>query len=208
MTITLRAHELVAHPVASPLNCELSEGLNLILGQREQGQTALAMTLAGRRRPVSGSIALDGNPRTRNLFRCAALAGAREIDSLERLVTVRTVVREQVAWAQPWYRIAPRDITASSLVRPWLEPLGLELDQTELVGDLPPAQRLRLRVLLGLIARPKAAFLVVDDIDQLRSLDLVEDFLRDLQKVSRSLPVMAFGVNSHYAHLADHVVEV
>ena len=84
-------------------------GLTLIHTGREQASTTLSMTLAGRMRPRRGRIMItapDGRAYRddRRRFQHIALAGVPEIDSLERLVTVRAVIREQAAWHQPWWK--------------------------------------------------------------------------------------------------------
>lgn len=73
-------------------------GLTLCHVSREASATVLALTLAGRMRQKQGDILLEGVASTaRQRYRTAALAGVTAIDSLERLVSARTVVREQLA---------------------------------------------------------------------------------------------------------------
>ena len=78
----------------------------------------------------------------------------------------------------------------------WLEPLQLEdLDMMAHVGDIGPTDRFRLRVLLALISRPNAKLLVVDDVDQVRKMDIRRKLLDDLRGVAVHLPVMVNTVN-------------
>ena len=82
------------------------------------------------------------------------------------------------------------------LVEPWLEPLRLEdLDVDKPVGKIGVMDRFRLRIMLGLVARPNAELLVVDDIDQLKKMSLRHEILLDLQEVARRVPVIATTVN-------------
>ena len=169
----LRVNDLIVRPEDPQLTFECAAGLTLLVCARESGASTLSMTLAGRFTPASGDIDISGARTTRERFRAVALAGVTLIDSLERSVTVREVIREQVAWAQPWYKRVPKDILTHPLVEPWLEPMDLsELDPSLSVAELDTLTRLRLRVLLALTSRPNASLLVVDDPDQLRNIEL------------------------------------
>lgn len=189
---------------------ELREGFNLLHNSRENQSTALALTLAGRHRSVSGSITLTGSPAsTRRRYKEVALGGATEVDALERLVPVRAVLREQVAWSShPWSRV-PRQVLQHRFVAPWLEPLGLaDLDVAIPVGELSTLDRYALRILLGLVGRPKASLLVADDVDQLKSTDLRAEMLDRFDAVSRLLPVVVFTVNLLPADPVDAVIDL
>lgn len=217
----LAADDLVLARGVEPVNFQVGPGLTILCNHRENYTTALAMTLAGRRRSVSGDVLLaaprkgrkghkgggaavavsDGpghlaSASVRQRFSRVALAGVLEIDSLERQVPVREAIREQVAWVLPWYRLVPRDIMKHPAVTEWSELLGLtELDASEPAGALEVVPRFLVRVLLALITRPHADLLIVDDLDQLRDMSLRARALEVLTRVSSKLPVLVQTVN-------------
>ena len=200
MTAILSAQDLVVRRGDAPETFDIGRGLTLLNTSRESDSTLLSLTLAGRHRPHSGTILLDDEPSShRERFKQIALAGVQEIDSLDRLVRVRDVVREQIAWSQGFFRRTPHTseaIKSHKHVERWLEPLQLEeIDLTEQVGEISPLDRFRLRVLLALISRPEATMLIVDDIDQVRDMDLRRELLDDLRGVAVHLPVMVNTVN-------------
>ncbi|MEJ4099993.1 hypothetical protein V5S96_06450 [Corynebacterium mastitidis] len=187
-------------------------GLTLLRNSRENFHTALSLTLAGRRRPTSGSVSLEHRGVTvhkhADLFRLVALAGATEVDSLDRIVPVRAVLREQVNWASPWWKRVGGNLLEHDLVRPWLQPLGLDVDTSAQVGELDPHDRFRLRVLLALVARKDAAVLIVDDVDQVRDMALRDEILVELRELSLSLPVIASTVNPDTSGIAHRVIDL
>ncbi len=188
---------------------DIYPGCNLLHVSRESSATVLALTLAGRMRARSGGITGLGHKQA---FRQVALAGATEIDSLERLVPAWTVVREQLAWSQPWYRLTPRDVDRVDSVQDAFAAVGLDYTNAQLkevaVGKMPVLDRLRLRVALALIARPAARLVVVDDIDQLRSNRLRGQFLESLSQLSQTLPVVAVSANGAQDGQVDHIVRI
>lgn len=204
-----RVNDLIVRPEDPQLTFECAAGLTLLVCARESGASTLSMTLAGRFTPASGDIDISGARTTRERFRAVALAGVTLIDSLERSVTVREVIREQVAWAQPWYKRVPKDILTHPLVEPWLEPMDLsELDPSLSVAELDTLTRLRLRVLLALTSRPNASLLVVDDPDQLRNIELRGALLESLRGVAQTLPVVVASVNPDIGDHAEHVIDL
>lgn len=189
-------------------------GLTLIHTGREQASTTLSMTLAGRMRPRRGRITItapDGRAYRddRRRFQHIALAGVPEIDSLERLVTVWAVIREQAAWHQPWWKPTPRSIDNIPSYTQAAELLGFTMtndDATTLVGELDTLSRLVLRILLAIMARPDADLLIVDDIDQLRSMELRNKLLVKLRDYSQLKPVIATSVNPDFTYLCHNHV--
>lgn len=206
----------------------LVEGLNLLHVSREASATVLGLTLAGRMKKKGGEVrwtpALAGQHGegsahaagaelpSRTLFSDIAYAGTREIDGLERLVPVRAVVREQLAWTSPWYRLTPRKIMSDERVQDAFNALEIDLDEETCretkVGDLDVLTRLKLRVALALIARPEAVALVIDDVDQLRSWRLREDFLTTVRRLADRLPVVCISANADTSGLADYEVRI
>lgn len=189
MTTVLSARDLVVNKGDTPVSLEVEDGLTIVQLRREAGGSTLAMALAGRYRYHSGDIDGPGFKRT-------ALAGVVLIDSLERQVSVRETIREQVAWTQPFFGFTRKDILNHKVVTPWLEPLGLEdLDPSTAVGDLDVLTRFKLRVLLALVSRPDAELLIVDDIDQLKDMALRDAMMDVLADVAKHVPVLVTTVN-------------
>ena len=200
MTPILSTQDLVLRKGDTPENFDIGRGLTLLNTRRESDSTLLSLALAGRFNLHSGTILLDGEEtRTRQRFKQIALAGVTEIDGLDRLVRIRDVVREQIAWSQSFFARTPHTseaIKSHDNVEKWLEPLQLEdIDMTAHVGDIGPTDRFRLRVLLALISRPDAKMLIVDDVDQVRKMDIRRKLLDDLRGVAVHLPVMVNTVN-------------
>ena len=205
----LSVRDLVLRKGDSPVSFDVGEGLTLLLSEREAGTTSLCMALAGRFRPHSGEVSANGKTQARSRFKQVALAGTTLLDTLERQVATREVLREQVAWAQPFFSFVPKDIVHHKKVEPWLEPLGLTgLDASTDVGDLSVADRYRLRVMLALIARPDAPVVIVDDIDQLRAADLRDEILADLKRLSQRIAVLVTTVNEDPKNYADTIIDL
>ena len=200
MTPILSTEDLVLRKGDTPENFDIGRGLTLLNTRRESDSTLLSLALAGRFNPHSGTILLDGEETsTRQRFKQVALAGVTEIDGLDRLVRIRDVVREQIAGSQSFFARTPHTseaIKSHDNVEKWLAPLQLEdIDMTARVGDIGPTDRFRLRVLLALISRPDAKMLIVDDVDQVRKMDIRRKLLDDLRGVAVHLPVMVNTVN-------------
>lgn len=180
-------------------------GLTLLTTARESSSSSYAMVLSGRMRPRTGQIHLNGETaKPKELAKNIALAGVMEIDSLERLVTVRSVVREQIAWASPWYKRVPRDISEHPRWEGAAKHLELDVEPGALIGDLTVSERFRLRIALALVARPEAKILIVDDPDQVRSMTLRAEILGALNNVARELPVIVVSTNPDFDGLAEH----
>lgn len=200
MTPILSTQDLVLRKGDTPENFDIGRGLTLLNTRRESDSTLLSLALAGRFNPRSGTILLDGEKvSTRKRFKQVALAGVTEIDGLDRLVRIRDVVREQIAWSQGVFAITPHKaeaIKSHKNVEKWLEPLQLEdVDMAAQVGDIGPTNRFRLRILLALISRPDAKLLIVDDVDQVRKMGIRAKLLDDLCGVAVHLPVLVNTVN-------------
>ena len=206
----ISARDLVVRRGDAPLSFDVYEGLTLLIAERESGASTRNMALAGRFRPKGGEVLLDGEPTSpRQRFKRVALAGVELIDSLERQVDVREFIREQVAWSQMFFIPVRRDILNHPKVEPWLEPLGLtHLEPSLDVGKLNVEDRFRLRVMLALIARPDADLVIVDDLDQIRSLKLRNEVIEDLATLSRQVPVLATTVNDPEEGHADHIIDL
>ncbi|MEX3514055.1 MULTISPECIES: hypothetical protein [unclassified Corynebacterium] len=221
-------HNLVLSTGFAVPDFHLVEGLNLLHVSREASATVLGLTLAGRMKKKGGEVRWtpsqagqyeDGGAHAagveipaRKLFSDIAYAGTPEIDGLERLVPVRAVVREQLAWTSPWYRLTPRKIMSNERVQDAFSALEIDLDEEACrktkVGELDVLTRLKLRVALALISRPEAVALVIDDVDQLRSWRLREDFLATVRRLADRLPVVCISANADTSGFADHEVRI
>lgn len=175
----------------------IGSGLHQILTGRESHATTLALTLSGRMKPRTGYVAMGEENTPRGIAKQVALAGATELDGLERLVKLGQVIREQYAWGNPWWRRVPaaEDIMATEVWTAWAEPLGLMLDPKHRIGDLDVVDRLLLRVVLAGIARPDARLLLVDDIDQIRDIEARHEALLALARLSEKIPTVVMSVN-------------
>lgn len=207
----LQTRDLVLEKGNIPENFQAGKGLTLLNTRRESSSTLLSLALAGRHRQHAGEIEIAGRTSVRDRFKITALAGVPEIERIDRLVPAREVVREQVAWASPFFSITPRkqeNLKQHDLVAPWLAPLELEeLDLDQKVGELHVLDRFRIRVLLALISRPEAELLIVDDIDQIKQMELRQILLEELREVARDVPVLVNTVNDLSDFEADAVIE-
>jgi energy-coupling factor transporter ATP-binding protein EcfA2 len=153
-------------PVYGPVDLEIPHGgVTVLLGPAGSGRTALLMTLAGRMKPLRGSLDVLGCTRAPAIFGQCALAGIEDVDGVYESVTVRDVLTEQLRWDAAWYRLVRRaggdDLAricgAVFGPRP-LPELGAYVDQlTELDAML-------LRIALANTASPPV--LVVGSLDQ------------------------------------------
>lgn len=210
----LRTHDLELSTGSRKPDLTIGEGLTLIHAERESSATVFAMTLAGRMKPKKGSVALGEDEQTKpsHLHRDVALAGVSQLDELERLVPLRVVIREQAAWAQPWYKFVPYDVTKIDSFRRACDLLGLEVTKEmakkQTVGGMNPKNRLLLRIALALVARPNASLLIVDDIDQVRSMKLRGEVLEHLARVSEEIPVIAFSANPDVIDECNEIIHL
>ena len=76
------------------------------------------------------------------------------------------------------------------------------------MGTLNVEDRFRLRVMLALIARPDADLVIVDDLDQIRSVKLRNEVIEDLATLSQQIPVLATTVNDYEEGPVDHIIDL
>lgn len=152
-----------------PLYLDFSPGvINVVQGPAGSGRTSLLLTLAGRFRPISGSLDVLGRRAPAAIREVAAIAGFDGIDELDDNVIVRDVITEQIAWEKPWYKFVRRADPSQleRMCRPVfgslpLPPLHAHLD------ELTELDRLLLKISLVWTSGP--AVLLVDDIEQVRA---------------------------------------
>ncbi|MCF4006543.1 hypothetical protein L1O03_05040 [Corynebacterium uropygiale] len=140
----------------------------------------------------------------RERARYCALAGVSELDGLERLVPVRTVVREQLAWATSWWKHTPRPEDSDYPALAQLLDLDITLDDT--VDDLRARDRFLLRIVLALLSRPDASLLIVDDIDQVKSMTVRDEVFFRLKNLSQRIPVIVNSSNPDTTGTVDRAL--
>lgn len=223
VTTVLETRDLILASGATKPNIVIEPGLTLIHMDRESSATVFAMTLAGRMKPRSGEVSLICEPEDEDsdpvihttqsaLHQLVALAGVIQVDQLERAVPLQSVIREQIIWASPWYRRVPRDVTQIETFRNFAAVVGLDTERIDLkhttVGDLDPGDRFRLRVVLALLARPEARLLVIDDIDQVRSLRIRDELLENFHQLANYIPVVVTSANPDTKEISDQVISM
>lgn len=207
----LRVQELVVATGQRVPDFELDTTLNLLWIGREASATTTMLTLAGRMKPAQGSVELRTQrgailDSPRELGKHIALAGAPTIDGLDRNVRLRTYIREVSAWSQPWYKLTPRH---SSKIDEWqkiAELFEFDVPEKAFVGELNPTHRFIFRIALALLARPHAELVVIDDLDQVRSLDIRAELIEHLRILAQSTPVIAASTNPDIDNQFDRVI--
>lgn len=123
------------------------------------------MTLAGRMKPMGGTLEVLGKTNVRTIFRDSVLAGIEELDAVDEAVTVRDLLTEKLRWDAPWYRLVRRadDADLNRVCAPVFG--GLPLPELHsYVDELSELDALLLRVALAnTTAQP---LLVVGALDQ------------------------------------------
>ena len=178
-----------------PLDISLEEGgLHVLQGPSGSGRTSLLLTLAGRFKPVAGELEVLGASEPHQIRAISTIAGFRDIDVLDHAVRVRDVLNEQIAWDTQWFRRAPK-VDAQSyerLCQPVFGPHPLPaLDSY--IGDLPELDRMLMRIALAAFFAPE--LLIVDDVEQVRSLPEQTQLIDRLIELGRSTTVVASAIN-------------
>lgn len=191
----------------------LDTPLNLIHTGREASATTTMLTIAGRMKPKAGEILLTARngevlstPRQRGAN--IALAGVPSIDGLDRNVPARTYIREVSAWSNPWYRRTPRKVADIEQWQRLQDVFNLDIDTDQHVGKLNATHRFILRVALSLLARPNPELVVIDDIDQVRSLEIRGELIAHLRDLSEHVPVLVASTNGDSEQLFDRVISL
>lgn len=192
-------------------NFSLDTRLNLFQTGRESSATTTMLTFAGRMKPKAGTITLRSDSgeeyvTPRAIGAHVALAGVSSIDGLDRGVKAKTFVREVAAWSSPWYRNTPHDVTKISEWNRITDLIDLPFDLDSTVGSLSPSRRFIFRVALALLARPEPALLVVDDIDQVRSLSIRNELIVELRDLSEHVPIIVASTNPDTDHQFDRII--
>ncbi|GBE68305.1 hypothetical protein MFM001_47670 [Mycobacterium sp. MFM001] len=182
-------------PVYGPIDLDIDAGGVTVLScPPGSGRTALLMTLAGRMKPVAGTMTVLGRTRAADIFGIAAIAGIDELDNIAESVTVRDLITEQRRWDANWYRLVRRadedDLTA--ICAPVFGELPLP-PLTEYVEELSQLDGLLLRIALANTRRPPV--LVVGGVDEVISDSDREALLRRLVELGTRQTVVTASVN-------------
>ncbi|WP_442793553.1 ABC transporter ATP-binding protein [Pseudarthrobacter sp. SL88] len=146
-------------PLLPPTALAVERGqLLLVAGDRQDQRTALALALSGRMKSTGGSVAWDGQQRTRQLRLASALVDSPGVNEPEEHLSVRDLVTEDLA-------LVPRRYRGALLSGPWLKVNRFEDIAGLWTEQLDPARRLELLTALAL-ANPHTDLLVVDSPDR------------------------------------------
>jgi ABC-type multidrug transport system ATPase subunit len=127
-----------------------------VIGASGAGKTTLLETLAGLRRPSSGTVCLDGRDldRHRDVFR-AMVGYVPQDDIIHRELPVRETLRHAARLRLPHLGRAELD----GVVDRTIDTLGLRERASTVVGQLSGGQRKRVSIAVELLTRPRAFFL-------------------------------------------------
>ncbi|MBK9159366.1 MAG: ATP-binding cassette domain-containing protein [Micropruina sp.] len=186
-------------PVFGPLDLDVPHGwVVAIVGPQGSGRTSLLLTLSGRMRPSSGSLAVldtDARKNPRRVQRHCAVAGFSAIDTLDEGLRVSEVIRERADIVVPLWRrpLHATDPAFETLVTDVFGDDPLEL--TAPIASLSALDHARLRVLLALIGDPE--LVAVDDVDTVRDPAEQRKLWQALQRVcARGLTVVAAATSA------------
>lgn len=177
--------------------------LTVVRADSGGGRTSLLLTLAGRMRPTSGTLAVDGHELPRNARKVrgiAALALCEGVNDLDERLRVAEHLRERLLMR---FLPAPRSITG-----PALAAAGLDgLDTQRLVGDLSMAETRRLGVALALLDEPR--LVLVDNADTGLGPEQQRAFFKRLRTVADTGPtIIAACADAEAARGLADVVEI
>lgn len=123
------------HDLVPPTNLRLGGGdVTVVVGAPGAPLTALALAVAGRLRPSSGTVRLDGDAAAARLQRSVALVDVPEVSAPENGVPLRTVVAEELAFAG--------QRTSRRRASEWLDVRGWSAWASRRVEEVPAAVRL------------------------------------------------------------------
>ncbi|MBJ7341838.1 ATP-binding cassette domain-containing protein [Mycolicibacterium sp.] len=182
-------------PVYGPIDLEIPRGgLTVLLATPGSGITALLMTLAGRMKPMGGTLDVLGDTSARTIFGRSALAAIEELDAVSEAVTVRDVLTEQMRWDAAWYRLVKRadDDVLARVCGPVFGPLPLPR-LTAYVDQLTELDAVLLRIALANTAAPP--LLVVGSIDQVDEDGSRAELVRRLVALGETQTVVTASAN-------------
>lgn len=187
-------------PVYGPLDLAIpAGGVSVLVCAAGTGRTALLMTIAGRMKPIAGSISVFGATRAKDIFGRAGLAGIDGLDTVSESVTVRDLITEQLRWDASWYRFV-RLAGERELVAVCGDVFGdLPLPPLmEYFSQLSELDQLLLRIALANTRRPK--LLVVGDLDFVTSDANRDALIERLIDLGHSQTIVTTTVNGVTGH--------
>lgn len=145
-------------PLLRPTSLALRSGqVQLAVGPAGAGHTALALAAAGRMKPSTGRVLLDGSPAPDVLRRTVAIVDAPGVTEPDGALPLAIVIGEELAMAR---RRAGRAAVAA-----WLDERGALPHARTRYEDVPAPLRLRLTTELA-AARPGVRALVLTSPDR------------------------------------------
>lgn len=151
-------------PLYSGIDLDLPPGFHAIRMPGGPSQHTLLLTLAGRLKPSHGTVTVKGAHTPNGIRRHCAIAAFADIDDLEEMVTVRTVLTEQRRWVAPWFTWVPNQNSAPEFDTVFGEIPPPAPDR--FIIELSDLELFLLRISLALMSdRP---ILVVGDLEQVR----------------------------------------
>lgn len=185
-------------PVYGPLSFSTpARGLIFLRGRGGSGSTALALTLAGRMKPSSGTLEVLGQHKPAAIRQRVAIAGVEQIDTLDRDLRIRSILSEHRNWGRSWWKIPARadqdyyeHLCGQVFGERQLPPI------THYISQLSALERILFRICLALHpSRQHAEMLIMDDLDQLREQEQRLELLHILGAIATDIPVLVTTVN-------------
>lgn len=151
-------------PLYSDVDLELKPGFHAIQMPGGPAQHTLLLTLAGRLKPTKGTVTVNGATGPRAIRKHCAIAAFEDIDDLEDMVTVQTVLTEQRRWVSPFPAWVPVQSDVPEMAAVFGDvPL---LSPKTFIIQLSDLELFLLRITLALMSdRP---VLIVGDLEQVR----------------------------------------
>ncbi|CAM5282863.1 hypothetical protein MAUB1S_04696 [Mycolicibacterium aubagnense] len=189
-------------PLFSDVDLELKPGFHAIQMPGGPAQHTLMLTLAGRLKPTTGTVTVNGATGPRGIRQHCAIAAFADIDELEEMVTVQTVLTEQRRWVSPFPAWVPvqsdtPEMTAVFGDIPLLSPKTFIIELSDLELFL-------LRITLALMSdRP---VLMVGDLEQVRDNERRDLAVQRLGALAEHRTVVVGVTNPLGDDAPDHVL--
>lgn len=190
--------------VYGPVDLDIDRcGVTVLVCAPGLAGVTLALTLAGRMRPTSGQVTVNGRTRAPDIFGQVAVAGFEDIDEIAGDVTVGDALTEQMRWNAPWYRVIRR-AGADDMARV-CGPVFGDLPLPGLscrIDELSELDSLLLRIALANTARPP--LLVVGALEQVTDNTQRDLLVERLLALGETQTVLALSVNGVAGHEVAH----
>ncbi|MBE3015623.1 ATP-binding cassette domain-containing protein [Microbispora sp. NEAU-D428] len=137
--------------------------LTVVTGEAGSGRTSLLLTLAGRMKPIEGTLTVGGLATPRRIRQIAALGLFTEVNPFDDALSVREHLQERLRPHGFLWRRRHPDAARSALAHAGLDTDALPDGDRTLTRELTQDQAVRLGVALALLDQP--GLLLVDDAD-------------------------------------------